>query len=396
MNGNPKRTLNFRDRVPLTKAERAELPGLLLDIADYRRPRTRGECGTERPCPWVSCKYNLYLDVRPTGSIKINWLGDIEDMPESCVLDLADRGGLTLESVGAMLDITRERIRQVEASALEKLKSQLTEWRDDVNMTITKIPAPHAADLRKLEAFVDEATSHGGAAQEWWQEKITELLRDAISHLAEGRWSEAERRAKMARTTETQYSKKEIAEGFLTALSQLKAKYSHDVAGEIQKKSLREELPIKKQPKKEKATHASMLRQLPDPDPKPPANVCDSLGDGQQGDATRGLCSLPAQVQPIQSSVSDGALQRLPEGPQRGRSKGRQETLSAAQVAKVRDDFWDAIISRDKTKIVNASKAVVEAKLKDVVEECALQMVRQEVPALKEVRRWALEAMAGT
>src|SRR5688572_696068 len=42
---------------------------------DVLRPATRGECKEEaRPCPWVSCKYHLYLDVNPeTGSIKLNF-----------------------------------------------------------------------------------------------------------------------------------------------------------------------------------------------------------------------------------------------------------------------------------------------------------------------------------
>lgn len=39
----------------------------------------------------------------------------------SCVLDMADRGGMTLAQVAAVLNCTRERIRQVEFVALEKL-----------------------------------------------------------------------------------------------------------------------------------------------------------------------------------------------------------------------------------------------------------------------------------
>jgi DNA-directed RNA polymerase sigma subunit (sigma70/sigma32) len=40
---------------------------------------------------------------------------------ESCVLDVADRGGATLDQVGQILGITRERIRQIEAKALRRL-----------------------------------------------------------------------------------------------------------------------------------------------------------------------------------------------------------------------------------------------------------------------------------
>ena len=38
-------------------------------------------------------------------------------------LDVADRGGITLEEVGAILNLTRERIRQVEVRGLHKIKN---------------------------------------------------------------------------------------------------------------------------------------------------------------------------------------------------------------------------------------------------------------------------------
>src|SRR5262249_30552820 len=90
------------------------------------RPSTREECAcAERPCPFVSCKYHLYLDVNPqTGSIKVNFPHlEIWEMPETCALDIADRGGTTLEEVGDIVNFTRERIRQVEALGLSKLKA---------------------------------------------------------------------------------------------------------------------------------------------------------------------------------------------------------------------------------------------------------------------------------
>jgi hypothetical protein len=90
------------------------------------RPRTRGECaGGPRPCPLVGCVANLYLDVSPlNGSITLN-RPELEpwEMTESCMLDVADRGEHTLEQVGSFLNLTRERIRQVEISGLHKLKA---------------------------------------------------------------------------------------------------------------------------------------------------------------------------------------------------------------------------------------------------------------------------------
>jgi len=109
----------------MTKRE-LELGRLLYPETDYYKPRTRAECaGGERPCPYVSCKYHLYLDVSPrTGAIKLNF-PDLEvwDMTETCALDVADRGGTTLEDVGAIMNLTRERIRQVEVRALAKLEA---------------------------------------------------------------------------------------------------------------------------------------------------------------------------------------------------------------------------------------------------------------------------------
>lgn len=99
---------------------------MLYPETEYDRPKTRADCEDGcRPCPFVSCKYHLALDVNPkTGSIKLNFPDlEVEDMPETCVLDIADKGGLTLEETGDVLNLTRERIRQLELVAIAKLKT---------------------------------------------------------------------------------------------------------------------------------------------------------------------------------------------------------------------------------------------------------------------------------
>jgi hypothetical protein len=109
----------------MTKRE-LEIGRLLYPEDDYEKPRVRSECADgPRPCPFVSCKYHLYIDVSArTGAIKLNF-PDLEvwDLGESCALDVADRGGTTLEDVGAIMNLTRERIRQVEVKALAKLEA---------------------------------------------------------------------------------------------------------------------------------------------------------------------------------------------------------------------------------------------------------------------------------
>ncbi len=97
----------------------------LIRIMDYMRPHSRKDCQKgHRPCLFVSCKHHLYLDVNTeTGTIKYNF-PDISlfEMKETCALDVADRGGITLEEVGEILNLTRERIRQVEVKGLSKLR----------------------------------------------------------------------------------------------------------------------------------------------------------------------------------------------------------------------------------------------------------------------------------
>lgn len=87
------------------------------------RPRTRAECPTERPCPFTMCKFHLYLDVDRRGEMRLTFPDkEVWEIPQTCVLDLAERGGMTLEEVGRVLNLTRERVRQLEARALGILK----------------------------------------------------------------------------------------------------------------------------------------------------------------------------------------------------------------------------------------------------------------------------------
>ena len=99
--------------------------GLTPEVVEYDRPNTREQCRNgDRPCLYVACRYHLYLDVNPTtGSIKINFPDkEVWELEETCALDVAERGGITLEEVGDIMNLTRERIRQVEVSGLQKLR----------------------------------------------------------------------------------------------------------------------------------------------------------------------------------------------------------------------------------------------------------------------------------
>ncbi len=112
----------------LSKRELERGRQLYPEIVEHR-PMMRDACvqgeHAERPCPFVSCTHHLYLDVNErTGSIKLNFPNmEVWDLPESCALDIADRGGITLEEVGEIMNLTRERIRQLETRGLSKLKA---------------------------------------------------------------------------------------------------------------------------------------------------------------------------------------------------------------------------------------------------------------------------------
>jgi sigma-70-like protein len=142
----------------MTKRE-LEIGRLLYPEDDYSKPRVRAACaGGARPCPYVSCKHHLYVDVSPrTGAIKLNF-PDLEvwEMGDSCALDVADRGGTTLEDVGAIMNLTRERIRQVEVKALAKLEAlrdmmALRDFVDEGPVGKRRLPVLSKAELRGIE-----------------------------------------------------------------------------------------------------------------------------------------------------------------------------------------------------------------------------------------------------
>lgn len=99
--------------------------GELTPALEFEHPTSRAQCvNMPRPCLFVSCRHHLYLDVNEeTGSVKFNFPDkEVWELEETCALDAADRGGITLEEVGLIMNLTRERIRQLELSGLEKLR----------------------------------------------------------------------------------------------------------------------------------------------------------------------------------------------------------------------------------------------------------------------------------
>jgi hypothetical protein len=177
----------------MTKRE-LELGRMLYpEVEEIEHPRARADCsGGERPCPFVSCKHHLYLDVSSrTGAIKLNF-PDLEvwEMSETCALDVADRGGTTLEEVGAIMNLTRERIRQVEVKGLAKLAAlrDMTTLRDYVDEGPTgkrRLPVLDASrgeededaaeSAEETDEEADEADCAGAASDDVGTEEFGDL-----------------------------------------------------------------------------------------------------------------------------------------------------------------------------------------------------------------------------
>jgi hypothetical protein len=138
--GNERQSRVSRRRRPATVGlrrmtrERGRLAVLVVDDGPSRLPETRGECrGGARPCPLVSCRYHLYLDVTEHGSIRLNFPGlEPWELTHSCALDVAEASdGHSLEAIGALLNVTRERARQLEAQALTTIGGDVDTYADN-------------------------------------------------------------------------------------------------------------------------------------------------------------------------------------------------------------------------------------------------------------------------
>ena len=113
-----------------------------IDGEIYDKPTDRSECrGTVRPCPWVSCRYHLLLEysdkfftsTKGDYQIKSSSLDDpgldeeaerLLSMPYTCSLDAADAGPAVLRDVGLAMNITRERVRQLEEIGFRKVRRE--------------------------------------------------------------------------------------------------------------------------------------------------------------------------------------------------------------------------------------------------------------------------------
>jgi len=93
---------------------------------DHQRPKTRGDCEHgPRPCPYVGCKHHLYLDVLPSGKLRINFPGvEPTDLAHSCALD-PQMFHLSPTEVGRVMNVTKEAVEQIETRAIGKIATAI-------------------------------------------------------------------------------------------------------------------------------------------------------------------------------------------------------------------------------------------------------------------------------
>lgn len=121
------------------------------------RPRDLREClaadygAAGLPCPFVGCSRNTMIEVTENGSIKVRYArrdadGTV-DVDWDRVRELGlptcsarlDPDGMILEAIGAVMGVTRERVRQHENAAIESIRENLT--REDLEVMLDLLAA---------------------------------------------------------------------------------------------------------------------------------------------------------------------------------------------------------------------------------------------------------------
>lgn len=116
------------------------------------RPRNRSECRDgERPCPWVSCRYHLAIEVDERSGRVTERPALHDPTAPSCAIDVADSGEQTLERIGELLGVTRERVRQIETSGMTRMQKRSADIAPEGTLTphVARRPRPVARDGRE-------------------------------------------------------------------------------------------------------------------------------------------------------------------------------------------------------------------------------------------------------
>ena len=132
-------------------------------------PRIRRECPTG-PCPHVACRFHLWTERRfdqDGAVVALRETPAFGDADHTCTLHETARGPKTLEEIGAILDVSRERVRQIEGEALTRLRDAdpgvLRELLDAINETTSD-----------GEPWTEDSTLDDGACPEFTTDTTAE------------------------------------------------------------------------------------------------------------------------------------------------------------------------------------------------------------------------------
>lgn len=146
--------------LPIDRVSRVAVRRMREDNPEpYWKPKKRRDCeNMVRPCAFVSCRHHMALDVEKNGTLKINFPDrDLSELKDTCGLDAAAKGPMELDAIGVRMNITRERVRQIERKALRKLYLSNPEWYREMRAAIEgKHEAPAGIEdfePRRRESF---------------------------------------------------------------------------------------------------------------------------------------------------------------------------------------------------------------------------------------------------
>lgn len=152
-----------------TQLSKASIKTVVRNLIDskergFTKPKFREDCkDVVRPCPYITCRYNLFLDVEDNGAIRFNQrtkdptavksisLSGKEVYP-SCTLDMVEMmpNGISNDDIGRILGgISRETVRLLAKKILLSLRTSL----DDIGYNSKELAVSTNEDI--IEALGD-------------------------------------------------------------------------------------------------------------------------------------------------------------------------------------------------------------------------------------------------
>jgi hypothetical protein len=121
-----------------------------------------------RPCQRTECRYNLCAPKDPRGRKSTV----VRDDGETCALDVAELGAHTLDEIGAIVGLTRERVRQIEVRAMLKLRVAARKLDLDLSDIVPRTEHP-------LDLSPSPKSERREKVREWTRLRMARVLKQA-------------------------------------------------------------------------------------------------------------------------------------------------------------------------------------------------------------------------